>query len=332
MYVRQSCNIEIAGKYRLRGLHGVEIKKSIHQIIQTATLQLPLSVVKRNKELLERIPLIDKIKTGDKITIDLGYDDDNKREFEGYISRINLKQPLELELEDELYLMRKIYFKKSFKKASVKELLNFLLKGFYDSTGIRIELYDKMPELTITNFVIDNANGIQVLQALVDTYPIFNSYLTTIDGKKVLYCGLQYGIQRNRVKYELNRNTVSVDDLKYDVTEAQQYFVKVVNIQPDGTKTEFSFGNKTDQERTLYFTGSHTKEQLKQLATEQLQQEVTGYRGGFETFLKPAAQPGDVALIADRQYNREGRGYIGTVTTKFGTGGARRTNEIDISI
>ncbi len=332
MYVRQSCNIDIAGKYRLRGLHGVEIKKSIHQIIQTARLQLPLSVLKRNNELLERIKLIDTIKTGDKITIDLGYNDNNKREFEGYISRINQKQPLELELEDELYLLRKIYFKKSFKKNSVKDILNYLLSGFFDATGIRVELYANMPELTVTNFVIDNANGVQVLQQLVDVYPIFNSYLTTIDGKKILYCGLQYGLQKNRTKFELNRNTVSVDDLKYDVSEVQQYFVKVVNIKPDGTKEEFSFGNKKDQERTMYYSGDHSQAQLKQLATEELQKQVTGYRGGFETFLVPAAQPGDIALLTDKQYGREGRGYIGTVTTTFGTGGARRKNEIDISL
>jgi hypothetical protein len=331
MYLRQTCNIEIAGKYRLRGLHGIEIKKSIHQIIQSAKLELPLSVLKRNNKMLERIRLIDTIKEGDKIKIDLGYNGNNKTEFEGYIKHINTKQPLELEIEDDLYLLRKIILKKSFKSASVKDVLNYILKELFDKYGERIELYDKMPELTVKNFVMDSCTGIQALQSLVDVYPIFNSYLTTIDGKKILYCGLLYGLQRNRVKLDLNRNTLPPDDLKYDVKELQTYYLKIVNINPDGTKDEYNFGDKKDPEQTFYFNGTHTKEQLKQLADAQLQQQVTGYRGGIETFLIPNTQPGDIALITDQQYSREGRGYIGTVTTTFGSG-ARRKNEIDISI
>ena len=127
MYVRQTCNIEIAGKYRLSGLHSVEIKKSVHQIIQTANLELPLSLVYRNSQMLERIRLIDKIKEGDSIKIDLGYNGKNQTEFTGYIKRINLKQPLELELEDEMYLMRKVRFTKNFKKAQVRDVVKFIL-------------------------------------------------------------------------------------------------------------------------------------------------------------------------------------------------------------
>jgi hypothetical protein len=331
MYVRQTCLIGLAGKFTLAGLHGCEIKNSVHQIVQTARITLPLSLVQQNNELLERIKLTDKIKEGDSITIDLGYDGKNKREFNGFIKRINLKQPLELECEDRLYLLRKTFYTRNFKKNSIKDVLKFLLDGLFTAHGLRLELYDKMPELTVTNFMIDNANGVEVLQKIADTYPMFNSYLTTINGKDVLYCGLLYGLKRNEVIYELDTNTVNHSELKFNQEEAIVYHVKVVNFKPDGTKHEFTYGPKAGQEVTLHFSGIHTEAQLKTLAEVELSKKVTGYRGVIETMLWPDVQVGDVAIIRDQQYGRTGTGYIGTVTTTFASG-ARRKPEIDISL
>ena len=323
--------IELAGKYQLAGLHSCEIKKSVHQIVQTAKVTLPLSLVQQNNDLLERIKLIDKIKEGDAISIDLGYNGKNKREFTGYIKRINLKQPLELECEDELYLLRKTYYTRNFKKNSIKEVLKYLLDELFTKHGLRLELYDKMPELTVTNFMIDNANGVEVLQKIADTYPIFNAFLTTINGKQVLYCGLLYGLLKNHIVYELDTNTVNHGDLKYNQDEAIIYKVKVVNIKTDGTKHEFTYGPAKGQEITMHFSGDHSEKELTALSKAELAKKVTGYRGGIETMLWPDVEVGDIAVIRDKQFGREGTGYIGTVTTTF-AGGARRKPEIDISL
>lgn len=76
MYLKQTCNIEFETKggikYRLKGLHSYESKKSVHQIVQTCKIELPLSVQYRNNDILEKIKLIDKIKEGDKVTVYLG--------------------------------------------------------------------------------------------------------------------------------------------------------------------------------------------------------------------------------------------------------------------
>lgn len=323
--------IELSGKYQLAGMHSCEIKNSVHQIVQTAKITLPLSLVQQNNDLLERVKLIDKIKEGNSITIDLGYDGKNKREFTGFIKRINLKQPLELECEDELYLLRKTFYTKNFKKNSIKDVLKYLLDGLFNTHGLRLELYDKMPELTVTNFMIDNKNGIEVLQGIADTYPTFNSYLTTINGIKVLYCGLLYGLKREEVIYELDTNTVSHGELKYNQEEAIVYHVKVINDKPSGTRVEFTYGPKNGQEVTMYYNSDHTEAQLKQLSQVELSKKVTGYRGVIETMLWPDVQIGDIAVIRDKQFGRTGTGYIGTVTTTFANG-ARRKPEIDISL
>lgn len=331
MYYRQTCNIELAGRYRLKGLHGVEIKRSVHQIVQSARLLLPLSVMFRNTQLPERIKLLDKIAEGDMISIALGYNGNNRKEFTGYIRRINTTQPLELELEDEMYLLRKTYFKKSFKKADVKEVLNYLIQGVADKTGLRLELYDRAPTLTVTNFVMDNANGVAVLQELKDKYGLA-SYLTEIDGKKILYCGLLYGLKKSRVKYELQRNTVSIDNLKYQVGEEKTYQVKVVNHQPGGQVKELTFGDKTGEQRTSHFYGSHTDAELKQLAAAEMETfKTSGYKGSFDSFLIPAVEPGCIADITEKQYGRSGTYYVSSVTTNFSSG-ARRKIEIDTQL
>lgn len=334
MYVKQTCNIELAGKYRLRGLHSVEIKKSVHQIVQSAKLQLPLSVMKLNNDLslpaLERVRLIDNIKEGDTIKIELGYNGNNREEFTGFIKRINLKQPLELELEDEMYLFRKIRYTTNFKKATLKQVLTYLLAKYNQTYGLGVELYDKIPDLTMTNFLIENATGIEVLQSIADIY-LQSSYLTTINEKKVLYCGLLYGLARPHINYSLNRNTVSADDLKYDQSEVIKYFVKIVNFRNDGSKHEYSYGNKKDTAIQKNYNGDYTDVELKRMAEAEIAQQVTGYRGSIETMLIPNVEPGNIAVIKDTQFGREGRGYIGTVTTTFGSG-ARRKPEIDISL
>jgi hypothetical protein len=60
---------------------------------------------------------------------------------------------------------------------------------------------------------------------------------------------------------------------------------------------------------------------------------TAGYKGSFETFLKPAAEPGTISDISDLQFKeRSGRYFIGTVTTEFNTSGGKRKLEIDIRV
>lgn len=337
MYLgRMSCKISIRSEaanktYVLRGVNDIEIKKSVHQILQTAKLQLPLSVVLRNKELLERIQLSSKIAEGDKIKIEFGYDDKNNVEFEGYINRINYKTPLEVECEDEVYILRKVKYKNSFRTITLKALMTYVLDELYKQKGVRWELYDKMPEFTFTNFKMQDVIGVDVLQHLQEKYGLA-SFLTTINGKKVLYVGLMYGMKTGEVKYLLDGNTISTDDLKYQgADQDKKYKVKIVNFNRSGQKLTIETGDKDGEERTFYFYGNHTEVELKHMAQAELEKQNTlGYKGTFTTFLFPYSEPGMIAKLSNRQFpERKGNYYIGTVTTTFGTGGARRKPEID---
>lgn len=328
-----SCKITIAGKYVLRGVNQIEIKLSVHQLIQTAKIKLPLSVVMRNKDMQERIKIIDKIKEGDSIKLEFGHDGNHRTEFEGFIKRINYSMPLELECEDELYLLRTVTYKESFKKIGLRELLEFVLRGFEQKTDIKYQLYDKMPEMTFSKFQMREANGIDILQELKEKYGL-TSYLTTINGVKTLYCGLAYTLEKGRVKISLGRNTIGTPELKYEGITDKKYKIKVVNFNRNGTKNEYEFGDANGEQRTMHFFGDNDKKHLETMANAEMEKfSSKGYRGSFDTFLVPFIEPGTVAEITDPQFpDRKGTQYIGTVTTTFGVSGARRKSEIDIKV
>ncbi|MBA4196587.1 MAG: hypothetical protein C0459_03440 [Chitinophaga sp.] len=322
-----------ADAYKINGFEEVEIKKSVHQIVQTAKLSLPLSVMIKNSDydVLKRIKIIDKIKEGDTISIAFGYDGKNNVEFTGFIKRINPKQPLELELEDEMYLLRKLRLKKSFKKNDIKDVLNYLMDELYRRFKIRFALYKYIPKVTITNMLINGANGIEVLQNLADKY-LMHSYLFNDNGVKTLYCGLLYGRKRKTVKYVLNKNTINIENLKYQIKGDTTYKVEVINHLPNGLVRKFVFGDTLGEELKIYVPGNKTKEELKARAEAEIAMYgATGYKGKFETFIFPYIEPGDIANLQDNQFkDRQGNHYTGTVVTKFGVHGGRRYPEIDI--
>lgn len=334
MYLGETtCKITIADKYVLRGVNSIEIKRSVHQLVQMAKVTLPLSVVSRNSEIYQSIKLADKIKEGNKIVLEFGYDGNNKQEFEGYVRRINEEVPLELQCEDELYLLRYCYYKESFKDVTLKKLLDFVLNGLQQKCNLKLSLYDKMPELTFKKFQINNATGIDILQELKDKYGL-SVYLTTVNGVKTLYAGLAYSLEKGTAKYALGRNTIGKGELKYTGAEDKKYKVKVVNFRRDGTKLEFETGDANGESKTLYFYGDNDKAHLKVMAKAELEKTRTkGYKGSFETFLFPFSEPGTIASISDQQFGgRQGSYFIGTVTTSFGVQGGRRNNEIDIKV
>lgn len=335
MYLGQmTCEIGIGDKYRLRGANAIEVKKSVHQIVQTAKVQLPLSVLFRNEKILERIQLIDKIKEGDAITIAFGYKGNNKTEFTGYIKRINHKQPLELECEDEMSLLRKLYLKKSFVRNDVKDIIQYLSDEVYKAFNVRLKVYEEMPKVEVRNFVINGQNGLWVLQALADKY-LQASYLTTINGERVLYCGLTYLEHKDReVKYVINKNTVNVDDLKFnpDVNNVKM----VVKLKRrDGTTKELVYGD-SDAEVVENFAPPAEMDEatIERVVKEAInRKKANGYTGSLQGMIFPYIEPGYRVELNDLQFaNRYGKYYIGTVTTNFDTGGGKRKVEIDFKI
>ncbi len=324
MYVKLKCHIEIeavSGTIKFDACNSVEIDKSIDRIRSIAKIKIPTSarLVTQDKQ-TESVQTEKVFKRGDKITIQLGYNDDLKTEFKGFIYKLNLTSPLEIECEGYEFLLRTDCKTKTFASTTLKGLLQYIISD----TDIKLD--GKIPDVNMVNYVIPaNLKKLDVLQQVKERYGLTIYFI-----EDTLYAGLDFVKDLGTVKYSIGVNTVKEGELKYQYEDDVKIKIKAVWVQKNNTKVEAEVGDKDGQLRTLFFYNVESKTGLETLAKAELKKyKFNGYTGKISTFLEPFATAGMVAEIADSKYNERGGKYeIRGVKTTFGTSGARRNVEI----
>lgn len=305
-----SWNIRIGG-FRLRMVEKVSIKRSVELLSDTATITLPGTVFNK------AINIEDKIKVGDAVEIELGYNDDLKPEFKGYLKAIKTDGgSLTLELEDDIYLFRKSVKDEEMKDASVKNILanicsqvgGFSVSCDYDFT------YDK--------FVINNATGYDVLKKIQDEASP-NIYLKD----KVLHVHPQYAEIFGEARFDFSRN-IERDgtDLKYKSEDERKLLVVVEGTDETGATVSVEKGTTGGDKMTLKLPGVSSRSSLEQKAQSVLEQKVyTGYEGSFQSWLVPYVDAGYKVSITDPDYEiKNGTYYVISVETTFSKDGGVR--------
>lgn len=305
-----SWNIRIGG-FRLRMVEKVSIKRSVELLSDTATITLPGTVFNK------AINIEDKIKVGDAVEIELGYNDDLKPEFKGYLKAIKTDGgSLTLELEDDIYLFRKSVKDEEMKDASVKNILanicsqvgGFSVSCDYDFT------YDK--------FVINNATGYDVLKKIQDEASP-NIYLKD----KVLHVHPQYAEIFGEARFDFSRN-IERDgtDLKYKSEDERKLLVVVEGTDETGATVSVEKGSTGGDKMTLKLPGVSSRSSLEQKAQSVLEQKVyTGYEGSFQSWLVPYVDAGYKVAITDPDYEiKNGTYYVISVETTFSKDGGVR--------
>ena len=307
---RMSWNIRI-GDFRLRMVEKVSIKRSVELLSDTATITLPGTVFNK------AINIEDKIKVGDAVEIELGYNDDLKPEFKGYLKAIKTDGgSLTLELEDDIYLFRKSVKDEEMKDASVKNILanicsqvgGFSVSCDYDFT------YDK--------FVINNATGYDVLKKIQDEASP-NIYLKD----KVLHVHPQYAEIFGEARFDFSKN-IERDgtDLKYKSEDERKLLVVVEGTDETGATVSVEKGTTGGDKMTLKLPGVSSRSSLEQKAQSVLDQKVyTGYEGSFQSWIIPYVDAGYKVAITDPDYEiKNGTYYVISVETTFSKDGGVR--------
>lgn len=310
--------ITIGGK-SFTGVSEVKIKRSIHEMGATATIKVPVTAVLRSKGApATRVETAQAVKVGDRVEIMLGYDDRYFVEFRGYVKLLNLKTPLEIVCEDEFYTTRS-------RKVTLQG--KSTLEAILQACGLRIGY---AATLTLSAFQADNKPVAWVLAKLQTEYGL--AIYFDLDGK--VYAAEPYKVIGRDVKYRLRYNVISDDDLKYHRADDVKLKIKAVCIYKDGTKVEAEIGADAGTEKKLYFYDVKDQSELAALAAAELQRYAyDGYSGKITTFLQPYAEPGMVAELEDEIFDlRNGRYYIESVETTYGTSGSRRAIEIGLKI
>jgi hypothetical protein len=310
--------INIGGK-DFKGVHEVRIERSIYKPGATATVKVPVTAVRQQSGLPPaQIETAKAVKAGDPVRIELGYDGVYHLEFAGYVKQLNLKTPLEIECEDAFYLTRKKSVTLSGKTTLAAVLKKCGLNVAYCAT------------LNLQQFQADKKPVSWVLGKLKKDYGLVIFFDT--DGR--VYAAEPFKVTGDTVKYSLRENVINDDNLKYQLAEDVKLKIKAICIYRNGTKVEATVGASDGTEKTVYFYDVENQKELTALAAAELKRySYDGYSGKIETFLFPFAAPAMLAEMRDAVYNeRDGRYYVESVTTSYGTSGARRTVEIGLKI
>lgn len=310
---------------KFSGVNDMRIRHSVKSYINTAFFKIPTSArLKQGTTITNNVELSAKFNRGDKITIQLGYNDKMFREFVGFISNVNFTTPLEIECEGYSFQLRNKIVNKTFAKGStLRSVLEELVKG------TDITLSNAIPQIKLsTALVVPNKSAAQVLDHIKDTLK-----LTTYFREKELYCGLESTENLTNVVYRLGWNTIRDGGLRYK--HADQTRVKVVlkTLEKEGGKTIYTCGD-ADGEIHEHVVHLAEKESLKTLGENFLKKlKYTGYEGTLTAFLQPNCQHGWSADIQDKKYpEREGKYFVVSVEVIYYTGGARRIVELSYKL
>lgn len=315
---------------------------------------------------------------GDRVVIQWAYARYDKRGneisplqtiFEGYISGVSSKKPFVLEIQDNMYSLKKYqatggkngYFE------GAKYTVQKMLEEMISNAGLPFTV-DKTESTEIGNFFTQNETIAEVLARLRKDFH-FESYFRG----SVLRCGAFKYVENDAAEsgqkiFKFQQNIIS-DNLEYkrrndtvlsaiatntieketgkQTKDGQKKTIKerlevLVTFRSGGDKPEVIVGGKNKpfppntggERRTLHFLGAKTTDELATLAEQELRKYYyTGLKGKFTTFGIPYVRHGDNVDILDTVLpERNGRYKVRSVSYSGGVDGLRQEIELDYLI
>jgi hypothetical protein len=304
---------------------------------------------------------------GDSVVMSVGYKYFAKRNdqrettsvskiFTGYVSKVGSKIPIEIELEDNMWLLKQtpvdtMTFTKS---QGLNSILQYLVGKTNAQFGTSLTT-NALTETTFGTFPIGNETCAQVLQRLQKTYG-FESYFRVNELRcgSIIYIPSEAQqrtftfqvdiIDDDNIEYQrkdditlsaIARNTIVEETGKFTkdgIAKTKRVRLEVL-VSLRGGKTTVKQINTGDkiapnvegERRTLFYPGATTIAQLSQLAINELQKYYyDGLKGYFTTFALPFVRMGDdVTLIDNIMPERNGTyrvkevDYSGSISEGF---------------
>ena len=305
---------------------------------------------------------------GDKVEITTGYYKYNANTgnesletyiaFNGYISKVNSKIPVTLELEDNMWQLKQIPCKPQVwpKNKTVEELMKSLLQG----TNFTV---NATTETTVGDLIIQNESVAQLLSRLrkdfhLEAYFLGNElrigslvYIPpTVMPKEVPTFVFQQNIISDDLSYSRKDdiklsaicesiNTVSTGKFNKAGEEKtkQERLQVLVYVGADGKfkyikkKKDVDFpANEEGERRKLFYPNiTDAAELAKAGANELVKYYYDGFKGKFTTFAIPAIKLGDYIYLRDNILpDRNGYYVVKSVERSGGVGGGRQIIEL----
>jgi len=289
----------------------VDINSSIQSLTDACTISIPKKIVWKddnniiigNKKLLKR---------GNKIIIKLGYDDKLYTRFIGYIRDVVDSIPTKITLDNSMWLLKQNPINDSWESETlggyIKRVIPQDVKTVCDD-----------PTIKIGAFRIKNSTPAQALDKLLQTYPLYATFLL-VDDEPVLHIGLAYpSYGRKEIEFKEGYNIISTENLQWrNADEVKVKIVVKVKKYVGGGETEeqYEFGDSDGEQVTFYQLNIDKTAAEKYAKAKLAQLKYTGLYGTFETFGNIPVNKGDIANITLKEGT--GKYLIKSVRTEFG--------------
>ncbi|URC13944.1 hypothetical protein [Flavobacterium sp. B183] len=332
LYHNISIKITIADNIVFRVCQSIKIESSVQVLSNTAKLELPREFRNAVDEIGKSInisgkSILDFMKRGDSIKIELGYDDDLQTEFEGYISKIGAEMPMLLECEDEMFQLKKApRITKFIKSGKLIDILTAVLPPKY-----KIECN---AEYSIGKWLIEDATPYNVLDELRDKAGI-RAYFKD---PTTICVGMIVDFKAETVhKYNFSENVRRGSSLKFAQKESKPIFLTVESKQSDGNVLKVSVGEKGGDEKTIKLWPNMKTAELKLWADkQQTSVSYSGFEGTLDGWCYPRTKPGHAAQLYRPFYkdrHQDGRYFIESVTIEVsGSEGIKRSNNLSYKL
>ncbi len=308
--------------------NSVTWKSSTGDFTDTCVITLPLApYVQKNTTTTEhtggaRMAAVETcaFRKDDEVIVRLGYNNDNREVFHGFVARVNFRSQLVLECEGYSYQLRDRYFNKSYQNTTLRKLLKDLI------SGTDIQLSPRIDDIPLTNVWFKNAPALKVLEWLQKECccrVFFDGRYLYAGASRYIHADPERGTQE--VKLRIGWNVANADDLTQTVSEQVQ--IQIVEKDPKGqVKKTQSETKKYDNIREIKVRAGMPGPFLKRVAAElQQEQNHNGYEGSITLFGEPHVFKADKLRITDNRFpERSGSYFADTIEGSFGEQGFRR--------
>lgn len=268
---RLTAKITIEGerRWQLEEVTAVEITRDTEKLTDECKITLPKKV---KWDGAAEIP----VRRGDRVSVELGYDDDLQAAFMGYVREVGFKTPIVLTCEDEMFKLKQ---QPAQKKAYRNVDIETLLKDQGISYEIRVLGEQRLGQYRVTADTVASLLGKLQQQGI-------RSFFRMEDGQPVLYCGVLF--ERETMPSQVFATGVNIIDdqsLEQQKADTMRLRVKAVSLMPDNKKKVKVEVGDADGELRVLHTYNKTESELKAWAEQEMKRlKRDGLAGSFKTF------------------------------------------------
>lgn len=303
----------------LLAVYAVNIVSSTLNLVDTAVITMPETIM--NKVINYRRIM----QVGDYIKIELGYDENYRTEFEGYIDRMAVEDSnMKCFCIDALYLFKKDVKNIQMKPVTMRGIAQYLVDQIDPSYKVICDF-----DVTYEKFVIHNATGFDVLKKLADETKA-NIYFRT--ESKELHIHPAFIEKGGDAVYSMQKNIESSKlAFKKAVDNKVQVIVEGTNVNGKVTRVE---KGTTGGNSVTIKVGAVKESDLHTIADNAYKaRNRDQYEGSFDAWLIPFVRSSYSVKIIDEDYPElTGKYYAETVETNYSDSGGVRTITLGVSL